>query len=187
MKPLYLLTAGLLAAFLSGGAAAQFNTDALKKMQKEGHKIVEEQEAAEAAASAQSSGEAVAADKSVEKASAQMQPTAAPVARTVYRYGAKLCLNAGDALTIEACNGKAASQQWALNNDGRLVAHDGRCVAGASLVKCAGGKNQKWVYDKRGRLRNQSQQCLQAGGEKAGARVSAPACSGKATQVWTEG
>jgi len=161
MKPSYLLAGGVLAALLSGAAAAQFNTDALKKMQKEGHKILEEQQAAEAAGG-----------------------NKAPAARRAYRVGADLCLDGQGSLTVETCNGKAASQQWILDASGRLVANDGRCLAGANLVKCAQGNPQKWVHDDRGRLRNAAQQCLQARSVKAGAAVTTAACGAAPTQVW---
>ena len=164
MKPFYLLAGGLLAALLAGGAAAQFNTDAPKKMQKEGHKILEEQEAAEAAKAPGGAG--------------------ASPARRAYRVGANLCLDAGGTLSVQACNGNAASQQWAFDASRRLVAHDGRCLAGAGLVKCAEGKAQKWVHDERGRLRNDAQQCLQPRNMKAGAPVMAAPCAMAPTQVW---
>jgi hypothetical protein len=170
MKPLYLTTAGLLAALLAGGAAAQFNTDALKKMQKEGHKIVEEQQAAEAA------------QKSVDEGGAA--PAAAPV-RAAYRSGANLCLDSRAGLAVRPCNSQAATQQWALDADGRLVASDGRCVDGATLGTCAASNTQKWVHDGRSRLRNQAQQCLQPRAANAGAPVTTAACSGAAAQVWT--
>lgn len=169
MKPFYLIAAGVLTALLTGGAAAQFNPDALKKMQKEGHKIVEEQQAAE-----------IAKPTAVDKAAG------AQLARHAYRFGANLCLDARGVLSVETCDGKAATQQWALDTGGRLVAHDGRCLAGASLVPCTGGAQQKWVHDKRGRLRNQEMQCLHARSGTAGARVIAAPCSGAPAQVWAE-
>jgi hypothetical protein len=132
-------------------------------MQKEGHKILEEQQAADARAAGD--------DKS-------------SAARRAYRVGTNLCLDARASLTVETCNGKTDSQQWALDAGGRLVAHDGRCLAGANLVKCAAGNAQKWVHDDRGRLRNAAQQCLQARSIKAGAAVTAAACGTAPTQVW---
>jgi hypothetical protein len=162
MNPFHLATGILLAALLASGAAAQFNTEALKKMQKEGHKIVEEQQAAEAA-----------------------KPAGAPLARHAYRFGANLCLDARGVLSVETCDGRMASQQWAVDAGARLVANDGRCVEGGSLVECTGAETQKWLHDKRGRLRNRSMQCLQVRGGTAGARVIAAPCSGVPAQVWT--
>ena len=164
MNPIYRVAAGLLAAFLAGGAAAQFNTEAMKKMQKEGLERLEEQKAAETAKPA-GAGKAAAA-------------------RRAYRSGNNLCLDARGALSVEPCNGKAASQQWALDAQRHLVAGDGRCLAGASLVKCGQGRFQQWTYDKRGRLRNDAGQCLQASGAKAGAPVNAAPCSDAPAQVW---
>lgn len=167
MKSITLLAGGLLALFLAGGAAAQFNPEALKKMQKQGHKIVEEQKAVEAPAV---TGAAIASKTAK--------------ARTVYRIEPNLCLVAENRLAVESCDRQTASQQWAFDASGRLVAHDGRCVDGASLVPCAGRKTQKWVHDKRGRLRNQAQQCLQPRKEESGTPVAAVACSGASQQVW---
>ncbi len=164
MNPYPRLLAGLLAALLAGGAAAQFNTDAMKKMQKEGLERLEAQKAPETVKPAGSSK--------------------AVAARRAYRSGANLCLDARGALSVEPCNGKAASQQWSLDADRHLVAHDGRCLAGASLVKCGQGKFQQWTYDKRGRLRNDAGQCLQPRNAKAGAPVSAAACSDAPAQLW---
>lgn len=175
MKPFYLIAGGMLAAMLAGGAAAQFNPDALKKMQKEGHKIVEEQQAAEAAKSV--------ADT---KAAADTQGVTSPAARHAYRTGTGLCLDARGALAVRPCAGKIAAQQWGFDPRGRLVAHDGRCLDGASLATCAGGATQKWIHDKRGRLRNQAKQCLRARNEKAGAPLIAAPCSGAPALVWVE-
>jgi hypothetical protein len=166
MKPFNRLAAGLLAALLAGGAAAQFNTDAMKKMQKEGLQRLEEQKEAGAAQPADGS-----------KAAA---------ARRAYRFGANLCLDARGALSVEPCNPTVAAQQWSLDGSRHLVAHDGRCLAGTSLVKCGKGRFQQWVHDKRGRLRNDAGQCLQPRGAKAGAPVRAAACSDAPAQLWAE-
>jgi hypothetical protein len=168
MNPFHLATGVLLAALLASGAAAQFNTEALKKMQKEGHKIVEEQQAAEAA-----------------KPATGTQAAGAPLARHAYRFGADLCLDARSVLSVETCDGRIASQQWALDAGARLVATDGRCVDAGSLVPCSGAETQKWLHDKRGRLRNRAMQCLQVRGGTPGARVIAAPCSGVPAQVWT--
>ena len=170
MKPLYLITTGLLTALLAGGAAAQFNPDALKKMQKEGHKMLEEQQGAAADAAQQP---------------ADGSPAAAPAKATVaYRSGANLCLDARGGPAARNCNSAAPTQQWSFDATGRLVASDGRCLDGAALVACAAGDTQKWVHDKRGRLRNQAQQCLQPRVANAGAPVITAVCSGAEAQVW---
>jgi len=172
MNPFYRLAVGLLAALLAGGAAAQFNTDAMKKMQKEGLERLEEQKEAEAAKPAASS-----------HPSAASKPAAAPRA---YRSGANLCLDARGTLSVAPCNAKVAAQQWFLDGSRHLVAHDGRCLAGARLVACGKGKFQQWVHDQRGRLRNDAGQCLQPRGAKAGAPVGVAACGDAPAQVWAE-
>jgi len=179
MKSFTLVIGGLLAVLFAGGAAAQFNTEALKKMQKEGHKIVEEQQATE-------TGKAVEDSKAAGNAQAAGTAKAAttPVERRAYRFGANLCLDARGGLSVETCVAGKASQQWALDAGSRLVAQNGRCLDGASLVKCAGGNTQKWMHDKRGRLRNQAKQCLQVRADEPGAPVTVAPCSGAPTQVW---
>jgi hypothetical protein len=166
MNLFYRLAAGLLAALLAGGAAAQFNTDAMKKMQKEGLERLEEQKEAEAVKPAASSETAT--------------------ARRAYRFSGNLCLDARGTLSLAPCNAKVAAQQWSLDSSRRLVAHDGRCLAGASLVKCGKGKFQQWVHDQRGRLRNDAGQCLQPRGPKAGAPVIVAACGDAPAQLWVE-
>jgi hypothetical protein len=166
MNPIYRVAAGLLAAILAGGAAAQFNTDAMKKMQKEGLERLEEKKEAEAVKPA-ATGEAAAA-------------------RRAYRFGDNLCLDARGVLSVEPCNGKIAAQQWALDASRHLVAHDGRCLAGASLVKCGQARFQLWTYDERGRLRNDAGQCLQPRSGKAGAPVLVAACSDAPAQLWKQ-
>lgn len=104
-----------------------------------------------------------------------------------YKSAGGLCLDiAGAALVVRPCNAKSQSQIWKIDTESRLVAHDGRCVAGAQLQKCGAGNAQKWKVDEKKRLANTKQQCLQVQGNppKAGAKVIAPACSQAPTQVW---
>ena len=75
----------------------------------------------------------------------------------------------------------------ASTSQGRLVAHDGRCVDGARLVKCGGAKSQKWKLQDNKRLTNQNKQCLQVASHppKGETKVTAAACNKKAAaQVW---
>jgi hypothetical protein len=125
MNPFHLATGVLLATLLAGGAAAQFNTEALKKMQKEGHKIVEEQQAAEAA-----------------KPATGTQAAGAPLARHAYRFGADLCLDARGVLSVETCDGRIASQQWALDAGARLVATMGAVWMGAAWSSARGPRRR---------------------------------------------
>ena len=150
MKQLF-LAAALTAFPWASANAVDFNKDALKAMQQEGHKIVEEAEAG--------------------------RP---------FKFR-NLCLDtAGAKLVVKACNEKAASQKWRFDDQGRLVAHTGKCVAGAQLQNCGPGNVQKWHHDKKKRLVNAAKQCLEAEGDapKAGARVAAVACSDSPNQVW---
>ena len=152
MKQLFPVTAFTLAlAGASGANAVDFNKDALKSMQEEGHKIVEEAEG-----------------------------------RT-YKTANGLCLDVdGASLVVAACDPKSKSQVWRIDGQGRLVAHDGRCVASDKLQKCGSGNAQKWKVDDKKRLANAAKQCLQPQGNppKAGAKVSAAGCSKAANQVW---
>ena len=93
---------------------------------------------------------------------------------------------AGGGLAVKPCDAKSKSQVWQIDGQGRLVAHDGRCVAGDQLQKCGSGNAQKWQVDGRGRLANGAKQCLQAQGNppKAGAKVVGAACSKAPNQVW---
>ena len=144
-------------------AHAQFNTDALKSMQKEGHKILQEAQAQEPA-----------------------QTAAQAPARRPYRLQGNLCLDTQAAgLVIRPCDGRA-SQAWAQDGARRLVAHNGQCVAGAALVPCGAAKNQLWRQDEQKRLVNDAGICLQAQGNppRAGAKVVAVACSRAVGQVW---
>ncbi len=151
MKQLY-PAAVLLLVTGTAGHAVELNTEALKKMQQEGHRIVAE----------------------------SMGPRA-------YRIADDLCLAGGDVLSVEKCDSKAKNQQWESDDKGRLVSHDGQCIAGNKLKKCAGGKVQIWTHDDKGRLVNEAQQCLQVQGKspKPGAKVVTAKCSGSRSQVWS--
>jgi len=151
MKQVFLLAA-LAVALTPGAQAVELNKDAMKTMQQEGHRIIEESQG----------GRAYKADKN-------------------------FCLDTGDGeLVVRKCNAGARTQKWTMDGQSRLVAHDGRCVAGAQLAKCGAGKGQKWKHDGKKRLSNQNKQCLQVQGNppKAGARVITAACNKTAGQVW---
>jgi hypothetical protein len=152
MKQIFLLAA--LAVLLNQGAqAVELNKDAMKTMQQEGHRIVEESKGSRA-----------------------------------YKAGNNLCLDTGGGgLLVRKCSDGAKTQKWTMDNQKRLVAHDGRCVAGAQLAKCGAGKGQKWKHDDKKRLFNQNKQCLQVQGNppKAGAKVTVAACGNEvAGQTW---
>jgi hypothetical protein len=152
MKQIFLLTA-LAVSLAQGAQAVELNKEAMKTMQQEGHKIVEESQGGRA-----------------------------------YKAGNNLCLDTGGGgLIVRKCNGGAKTQKWKMDGQKRLVAHDGRCVAGAKLAKCGAGKAQKWKHDDNKRLSNQNKQCLQVQGSppKQGAKVTVAACGNKvAGQTW---
>ncbi len=150
------LKTGLLLVMIPAAMAAQavtLNTDALKSMQEEGHKIVAESQNA----------------RSFKSHSGQ-------------------CLDmAGKVLVLKNCSGKASGQKWHFDDQGRLAAHDGRCVGGnAQLQNCGGAAAQKWKLDGQGRLANGANKCLQPQGNnpKAGTKVVAGACGGSPHQQW---
>jgi hypothetical protein len=147
---LLLLATGLLA---TGARAVEFNTDALKSMQEEGHRIVEESQGGRA-----------------------------------FKAANNFCLDvAGAGMVIRKCKAESKTQKWVTDGQGRLVAHDGRCVDGARLAKCGGAKSQKWKHDGKNRLANNNNKCLQIQGSplKGGAKVVPADCRDKTpNQVW---
>ena len=152
MKQVFLFTT--LTTLLAGNAlAVEFNTDALKSMQDEGLRMVEESEGGRH-----------------------------------YKAANNFCLDiAGAGLVVRKCGEGSKSQKWITDSQGRLVAHDGRCVDGARLVKCGGAKSQKWKLQDNKRLTNQNKQCLQVASHppKGETKVTAAACNKKAAaQVW---
>ncbi len=146
---------GLSVLFLGLSAqavAVEFNKDALKSMQQEGHKIVAESQGGKQ-----------------------------------FKTPNGLCLDyAGKVLMVKSCKGSGSSQTWHFDDQGRLVASDGRCVAGANLANCGAGNNQKWEFDDQGRIAGSNGKCLQTQGNpaKSGAKVVAAGCSAAANQVW---
>ena len=157
MKPAYLL-AGLLALYIPGASAVDFNKDALKSMQEEGHKIVAEEQGFRAY---QVAGGQCLHDNNPGK-------VGAPV-------------------ITKKCDGKSKHQNWRLDDQGRLVGQGGNCLAvagkaGSSAVtqKCGASKDQKWQHDNKKRFANGSGLCLQGKGGK----VTSAKCSGAADQVW---
>jgi hypothetical protein len=150
--------AGLLALYLPGASAVDFNTDALKSMQEEGHKIVAEEQGLRAFKLA---GGHCLHDSNPGKA--------------------------GAAVVTRKCNGKSKNQKWRLDDAGQMVGQGGNCLAwpgkaGAGVVtqKCGSSKAQKWQLDKKQRLTNGSGQCLQASGGK----VTSAKCGNSPDQVW---
>lgn len=158
MKQAY-LAAGLLALYLPAAGAVDFNTDALKSMQEEGHQIVEEEMGMRAFKSA--SGQCL-QDSNPGKAGAQV--------------------------VTRKCNAKSSQQKWRFDDKGRLAAMGGTCLsagnkagAGAVTQACGSSKSQQWQLDGKKRLANGAGQCLE--GQKDGS-VATAGCSDSANQVW---
>lgn len=161
MKYSYLLAA-VLALGAAGASAVELNTEALKKMQKEGLERLEEQQGARTfgLSNGQCLNVAGAPDK------------------------------AGTNVKMAKCNAEAKTQQWRFDDKGRLQSAGGLCltVAGAQqalnnalLKTCQGGKNQQWQLDDAGRLVNGlGQQCLQ--GTRGNAMTAA--CNQAGNQKW---
>jgi hypothetical protein len=156
------IAAGILGLCMGTAHAVDLNTDALKKMQEEGDKII-----------AQEKG-------------FQMLRLANGNCLTA---GGKPG-QAGANVVVQKCNDKANLQKWSFDDQGRLVSHGGTCVGTAGnatkpgtnavLQNCAGNPQQKWALDKQGRVAGRSGLCLQANG----GNVVAAACSGAANQKW---
>ena len=152
----------VLGLWISAANAVDLNTDALKKMQQEGHKIVEEQGALLTLRLA--NGNCLAA------------------AGKPGQVGANL--------VVQKCDDNASAQKWQFDQQGRLVSHGGTCVgiagnaskhgSNAQLQECAGNPQQKWSHDKQGRLAGHKGLCLQA----TGGNVMAANCGKSPSQKW---
>jgi hypothetical protein len=154
-----LIMVGLLLAVASPMASAQFNTDALKKMQQEGHRLLEEAQEEE--------GPAVGAPRR-------------------YTIGDNLCLTAAQPLAIRRCRTEPA-QRWIMDEAGHLLSADERCLAGAQLAQCNNSNVHLWQHDDRDRLANKAGQCLQLQGGLPASdskRVIVARCSEAQAQVW---
>jgi len=159
--------AGLLAVYLPGAAAVEFNTDTLKSMQEEGHKIVAEETG--------------------------WRTFRLPTGKCLHAGGEPGKVGAN--LKIQNCDPQSNNQKWRLDGQARLVSHGGTCVgvvgnvgtpgANAVMQSCGATKSQQWRLDGKKRLVNGFNSCLQAADPtKPGANVAAAACSGSPGQVW---
>lgn len=155
----------LLALYLPGAGAVDFNTDALKSMQEEGHKIVEESQglrtfklpSGQCLHAKGQAGTNLVVNKCKPKSDNQK-----------WRFDDK---------------GRLASQGGACVG----VAGDAN-KAGASAVmqKCSGAKFQQWRQDGKKRLVNGLGKCLEAAGDpkSPSGNVVTAACSDAPNQVW---
>ncbi len=155
MKQTYLL-AGFLCLYATGAAAIELNTDAMKKMQAEGHKIVEEQQGARLlklpnGQCLQAAGGAVVTSKCNNKASNQKWHFD-DNERLVNQEGNCVSAegggkNAGEKAILQQCSGSGA-QKWKLDGAKRLVNQHGMCLQpqGGNVVtaQCSNAANQKW-------------------------------------------
>ncbi len=158
MKPRFLIP-GLLALCTAGAYAIDLNTDALKKMQEEGHKIVEDE--------------------------GKFRSFTLPNGQCLQAAGDPS--KAGVNVVVRKCADSANNQKWQLESP-HLKSHGNLCVAvggeaqkpGSNVVlkSCGGSKDQKWSLDGQGRLKNGFDHCLQANN----GNVVTAACSGSAQQ-----
>lgn len=168
------LWVGLLGLWVAGAAAIELNTEAMKKMQEEGHKRLEEHQAL----------------RTFKLAGGQCLQAAGNPGK------------AGVKLVSRKCNDKANNQKWQLDNKGRLASYGDTCVglagsdkegnkennkankeaaANAVLQPCDGSKDQKWSLDGANRLRNPQGLCLEA----QGGSIKAAKCGDSAQQKWS--
>lgn len=156
---------GLLALYLPGAGAVDFNTDALKSMQEEGHKIVEESQSLRSFKL--SSGLCLHANG---------------------QAGANLVVNKCDPKANNQKwrfddKGRLASQGGACVGVAGDASKPG---ASAVMQKCSGAKFQQWKQDGKKRLVNGLDKCLEAAGDarSPGSNVTTAVCSDSPKQVW---
>ncbi|MBA6413341.1 ricin-type beta-trefoil lectin domain protein [Parahaliea sp. F7430] len=155
MKPAYMLIALLVATAAPAVNAVSFNKEALKAMQQEGHKIVEQAES-----------------KRLYRAGAGL---------CLDSTGPRAVLKACNDKEAKQ-NWTSNEQQQLVASDGRCL---GIANGAAVLQKCSAAKNQQWQHDDKKRLVNNLQQCLQFQGNLvAGANVIPAQCNDAPRQVW---
>lgn len=157
------LWAGFLGLWVASTSAVEFNTDALKKMQQEGHKILEDQQG----------------------------PRVFRLGNGNCLQPAGDAAKPGTNVALRKCDDKVKAQQWTWDSNGRLLSQAGTCLskagepnqlqANAVLRACTGAKNQQWEQDGEGRLINGVGSCLQA--EKGNAVTRT--CNQAPTQKWS--
>lgn len=173
MKHTYLL-AGLLAVYLPGALAVDFNPEALKAMQDKGKQIVQEAKAAEETKA--------------------MRPFVLPGGKCLHVAGNPT--KPGANLVIQNCNPEVVRQKWRFDEQGRLVNPAGLCVgvqgdpnkpgANAILQNCGPQAFQRWTRDDKNRMKNNRNKCLHAVGNAntPGGNVVTTNCNKAPNQVW---
>jgi hypothetical protein len=153
----------------SAAFAVDFNKDALKKMQEEGHNIVDQEQGLRALR----------------------------LASNLCLHAAKPD-KAGSKLQVAKCKPKSDNQKWQFDDKGRLATKGGVCLgiggeaqkagATAELQKCGGAKHQRWTLNDKGHLVNELGNCLQAAGQgtKAGAKLESRPCGKSPAQTWEQ-
>ena len=155
MKHTYLL-AGLLGLCAATATAIELNTDAMKKMQEEGHKIAEQEQGQRALKLAngqclEAAGGTVAGAKCNGKASNQKWRFD-DMGRLVNMEGSCVSVEGGGkapgaSAIAQPCGGSGA-QKWKLDGAKRLVNAQGMCLQanGDNVVtaQCSNNPNQKW-------------------------------------------
>lgn len=148
MKQTYLL-AGLLTLCATGVAAIDLNTDAMKKMQEEGHKILEEGQRSFELPNGQclqAAGNKLVSAKCKDKADNQ-QWRLDDNGRLVSKDGTCVSVAGGGKAVLQKCGG-ADAQKWKLDGSKRLVNKLGTCLQadGGNVVaaECSNAANQKW-------------------------------------------
>lgn len=141
----------------SAALAIDLNTDAMKKMQEEGHKIVEQETQAERAFELPNGQCLVAGGGNVVSAKCNDK-----AANQKWKFD--------DKGRLVASNGKCVAAAGGDNNP----------EANAVLQKCNNSPAQQWKLDNAKRLVNENDICLQAKGKN----VVTAKCSKAATQKW---
>jgi Ricin-type beta-trefoil lectin domain len=155
------LFAAIFGCWVAGVAAVELNTDAMKKMQEEGNKILEEEQA--------------------------FAPLVLSNGRCLQGAGAPGTPDVN--VVVRECNAKARNQKWQFDAQGRLAGPEGTCVGvagkgapgdNAVMKACAAGKDQKWARDDKNRLANGQGLCLQV----QNGNIIAATCNDKNNQRW---
>lgn len=153
MKPTYLL-AGLLSVYIPVAAAVDFNKDAMKTLQEEGHKIADENTGARA-----------------------FKLSGGHCLQAPSKNGASLLLKKCNSKNNQKW--QLDGQGRIMAHAGGCVD-----VAGGNAVlqKCGGAKSQQWKHDGKNRLVSGGKKCLQ--GDAASGKVAAAACGNPPDQIW---
>ena len=167
MKHALLLT-GVLLGYLPAAVSVTFNTDALKSMQQEGHKIAEQAKALRAF----------------------------KLLNNKCLHAAGNLGKAGTNVEFHDCNADTNNQKWRFDGEGRLVNQGGKCLgvagdpkkpgANVLLQDCGGAKAQRWREERKDHVANGANRCLHAAGtaKTVAGNVVTMDCKDIPNQVW---